>query len=119
LSKRIVIARPVRRTGRSDLGQGGEMQRQYYVYVMTNKDNHVLYTGVTSDLKKRIFQHKNNLAAGFTSRYNVHKLVYFEIFEDSYNAISREKQIKAGSRQKKLELVAGFNPIWKDLYDDL
>jgi putative endonuclease len=95
------------------------MHRQYYVYIMTNKDNHVLYTGVTIDLKKRIFQHKNNLAPGFTSRYNVHKLVYFEILEDSYNAISREKQIKAGSRQKKLELVAGLNPNWKDLYDDL
>ena len=86
---------------------------------MTNKSNTVLYTGVTSDLKKRIYQHKQKIALGFTAKYNINKLVYYEIFADSYNAISREKQIKGGSRQKKLDLINGFNAEWKDLFDEL
>ncbi len=90
-----------------------------YVYIMTNKHNTVLYTGVTSDLKRRAWQHKDKLADGFTKRYNVNKLVYYEVFEDVRAAIAREKQIKGGSRQKKMDLVNGMNPTWHDLYDEL
>lgn len=68
---------------------------------------------------KRIYEHKNKLTKGFSKRYNLAKLVYYEIFDDSYNAISREKQIKAGSRKKKIELISKFNPDWLDLYDKL
>jgi putative endonuclease len=87
---------------------------------MTNKRNTVLYTGVTHDLKKRVYQHKQKAVPGFTFRYNINKLVYYEIFADVFNnAISREKQIKGGSRQKKLDLINGFNQEWKDLYEEL
>ena len=86
---------------------------------MTNKRNTVLYTGVTSDLKKRIWEHKEKIIKGFTKRYNIDKLVYFEIFNDPENAILREKQIKAGSRNKKIGLIKEINPEWKDLYDKL
>ncbi|MBW4563326.1 MAG: GIY-YIG nuclease family protein [Mojavia pulchra JT2-VF2] len=86
---------------------------------MTNKHNSVLYTGVTNDLQRRIYEHKSKLVEGFTKKYNITKLVYYEIFEDAYTAISREKQIKAGSRQKKIDLVNSFNKEWKDLYDEL
>ncbi|MBE7415437.1 MAG: GIY-YIG nuclease family protein [Deltaproteobacteria bacterium] len=86
---------------------------------MTNKWNQVLYTGVTSDLRKRIFEHREKLVEGFTGRYNINKLVYFEILEDAENAILREKQIKAGSRAKKLKLINGMNADWKDLYESL
>jgi putative endonuclease len=95
------------------------MEKQYYIYIMANKGNTVLYTGVTSDLKKRVYQHKNKMAGGFTARYNVDKLVYYEICSDSYNAISREKQIKAGPRKRKIDLINSVNPDWKDLYDDI
>jgi putative endonuclease len=95
------------------------MERQYYVYIMTNKLNTVLYTGVTNDLKRRCFEHKEKLVQGFTSKYNIGKLVYYEIFEDPENAITREKQIKGGSRGKKVMLVDGMNPAWKDLYDEI
>lgn len=94
-------------------------EKQYFVYILATYKNGTLYTGVTSDLIGRVFQHKNNLSLGFTARYGVHKLVYYEIFGDIYLAISREKQIKAGSRQKKLDLINKFNPEWKDLYNDL
>ena len=93
--------------------------KQYYVYIMTNKINTVLYTGVTSDLKKRIWEHKTKAIAGFTKKYNINKLIFFEIYNDPENAILREKQIKAGSRAKKIELIKGFNPKYKDLYDNL
>jgi putative endonuclease len=86
---------------------------------MTNKNNTVLYTGVTNDLRRRAFQHRHKLHKGFASKYNVTKLVYYEIFQDAYNAIAREKQIKAGSRRKKVDLINGFNSDWKDLYDVL
>lgn len=95
------------------------MQKQFHVYIMTNKRNTVLYSGVTSDMKKRVYEHKQKIASGFTSRYNINKLVYFEVFEDSYSAISREKQIKGGSRIKKIKLVESTNKDWKDLYNDL
>jgi putative endonuclease len=78
-----------------------------------------LYTGVTSDLKKRVWEHREKLVDGFTKRYNVTKLVYYEMFSDIRDAIAREKQIKAGSRQKKIDLIIVMNPDWRDLYDDL
>lgn len=86
---------------------------------MTNKNNTVIYTGVTSDLKKRIHEHKSKFVKGFTKRYNIDKLVCYEIFDDPYNAISREKQIKAGSRQKKINLINAMNKTWKDLSEEL
>jgi putative endonuclease len=86
---------------------------------MTNFLNEVLYTGVTSDLKRRVTEHKERKGKSFTSRYNTTKLVYFETFEDAYSAIAREKQIKAGSRQKKIDLINKMNPEWKDLFDGL
>ena len=95
------------------------MSIQYYVYIMTNKYNTVLYTGVTNELKRRVYEHKQGLGGGFTSRYNVRKLVYYEITADVNAAIAREKQIKGGSRSKKIDLVNGMNPEWKDLYPDL
>jgi putative endonuclease len=95
------------------------MTKQFFVYIITNKNDTVLYTGVTSNLIKRIHEHKNKLADGFSKRYNLEKLVYYEIFDDSYNAIVREKQIKAGRRAKKIHLIDSFNPSWSDLYDSL
>lgn len=95
------------------------MNKQYYVYLLTNKNNTVLYTGVTNDLKRRVYEHKSKLLEGFTKKYNVDKLVYYEVFADSYHAIVREKKIKAGSRQKKIDLINGMNETWKDLYEDL
>ena len=95
------------------------MDKQYYVYIMTNKNSTVLYTGVTRDLRRRAFQHKHRMCKGFTKKYNIVKLVYYEIAQDPYNAIGREKQIKAGSRKKKTELIDSMNPEWKDLYEEL
>lgn len=85
---------------------------------MTNKNNGVLYTGVTSNLFKRVSEHKNKLVSGFTSKYNVTKLVYYEEYETMPEAIAREQQIKGGSRQKKLDLIDSKNPEWKDLYEE-
>lgn len=90
----------------------------YTVYILTNKNNTVLYTGVTNELYTRVLQHKYGMNKGFTKRYNINKLVYFEITDDIYSAITREKQIKAGSRQKKIDLINSMNPEWKDLFDD-
>ena len=95
------------------------MPRQYCVYILTNRRNTVLYTGVTGELLRRVYQHREKLLPGFTSRYNVSKLVYYECTEDPSSAIAREKQIKAGSRRKKIALLTGFNPQWRDLFDDL
>ena len=95
------------------------MSKQYYVYIMTNKNNSVLYTGVTSDLVRRVFEHKEKLVPGFTKTYKINKLVCFEMFDDPQNAITREKQIKGGSRQKKIDLVNETNKEWTDLYDEL
>ena len=95
------------------------MDDEFYVYILTNQRNTVLYTGVTNDLVRRVYEHQNKLAAGFTKKYNVDKLVYYECLADPYEAISREKQIKGGSRHRKIELIREFNPEWRDLYDDL
>jgi putative endonuclease len=92
---------------------------QGYVYIMTNRTNRVLYTGVTSDLKRRVYQHRKHLVRGFTDRYNVVKLVYYECCDDIVSALAREKQIKGGSRRRKEDLVNSMNPEWRDLYDDL
>lgn len=86
---------------------------------MTNKRNTVLYTGVTNDLKRRIYEHKVKLVNGFTKKYNINKLVYYEVFEDIENAILREKQIKNGSRQKKIDLINTMNKEWRDIYEEL
>jgi len=95
------------------------MSKQYYVYIMTNKGNTVLYTGVTNDLRKRVYEHTEKLVGGFTKKYNVTELVYYEIFQDVENAIMREKQIKAGTRQKKIDLINRMNKEWRDLYEQL
>jgi putative endonuclease len=95
------------------------VNKQYYVYIMTNVRNTVLYVGVTNDLIRRIYEHKKKLVNGFTKKYNIVRLVYYEVFEDIENAILREKQIKAGSRQKKVQLINSTNREWRDLYDEL
>jgi putative endonuclease len=79
----------------------------------------VLYTGITNNLKRRVYEHKEKLVAGFTRKYNITKLVYYEVFEDPENAILREKQIKAGSRQKKIQLIRSINRGWQDLYKEI
>lgn len=83
---------------------------------MTNKRNNVLYTGVTNNLIRRVWEHKNGMPLGFTGKYRVTKLVYYEVFTSIEHAIFREKQIKAGSRQKKIDLIISMNPEWRDLY---
>ena len=92
------------------------MKKEYgCVYIITNKANTVLYTGVTSNLAKRIYEHKNKLVPGFSGRYNLYKLVYYEISDSIFSAIEREKQIKGKSRAYKEELINNFNPAWDDL----
>ncbi|HVW99871.1 MAG TPA: GIY-YIG nuclease family protein [Candidatus Babeliaceae bacterium] len=90
-------------------------QHNYCVYIITNKNNRVLYIGVTSDLQGRIWQHKNKVYKGFAARYGCNKLVYYEEFQWIHDAIAREKQLKAGSRQKKIDLIEGINLSWEDL----
>ena len=87
-----------------------------YVYIMANKENTTFYTGVTNDLVRRTYQHREKVFKGFTSQYDINKLVYYEYFEDPYNAICREKQIKGGSRADKKKMIEKFNPTFKDLY---
>ena len=89
-----------------------------YIYILTNANNTVLYTGVTSDLSERINEHKNKINKGYTYKYNAVKLVYFESYGDIRDAIAREKQIKAGPRRKKEDLINSINPEWKDLSED-
>ena len=91
----------------------------YHVYILTNWNRTTLYTGVTNSLALRVQEHKDGRGGAFTSQYKVGKLVYFEAFADVTAAIAREKQIKAGSRRKKSELVDAFNPGWLDLFDDI
>jgi putative endonuclease len=93
--------------------------KHYFVYLLTNYTNSVIYTGVTSNLLPRVQQHRDKVHKGFTSRYNVWKLVYYEVFDDVRAAIEREKQIKAGSRARKVALIEGKNDSWKDFYPEL
>jgi putative endonuclease len=86
---------------------------------MTNRPDGVLYVGVTSDLKRRVYEHRNGLLEGFSNRYQLHRLVYFEVAVEMYSAIAREKQLKAGSRRKKVTLIEAKNPEWRDLYEEL
>ena len=89
---------------------------RYFIYILSNESRTVFYTGVTNDLTKRVYEHRNNSTKGFTSKYNVKDLLYYEIFRDVNLAISREKQIKGGSRKKKLELIQSMNKDMEDLY---
>jgi putative endonuclease len=91
------------------------MENQYYVYILTNQSNKVLYIGVTNDLERRIYEHKNKMIDGFTRRYNLTKLVYFEETTDVRSAIEREKQLENWHRDWRLNLIKKFNPEWKDL----
>jgi putative endonuclease len=93
-------------------------EKQYYVYIMTNAHNTVLYTGVTNELQGRVLEHKSGKGSEFTKKYNLTKLIYFESGDDINAAIAREKQIKAGSRKKKIELIESINPGWKDLFEE-
>jgi putative endonuclease len=95
------------------------MNKQYLVYIMTNRNNTTLYTGITNDLKRRVYEHKEKIVGGFTKKYNINKLVYYEMFDDPENAILREKQIKAGSRQRKIEPINSLNEEWEDLYQQI
>ncbi|MDO8598866.1 MAG: GIY-YIG nuclease family protein [bacterium] len=94
-------------------------ERQYYVYILSNDRNTVLYVGVTNDLIRRVHEHRMHLVSGFTSRYNISKLVYFEAAKDIVVAIAREKQLKGGSREQKIMLIESVNPEWRDLYPTL
>ena len=95
------------------------MNKQFYIYIMTNAKHTALYTGVTNDLKKRVWEHKEKFVEGFTKKYHINLLMYYEVCENVESAISREKQIKAGSRQKKIELINSMNSEWHDLYEGL
>jgi len=94
-------------------------ERQYYVYIMGNKADTVFYTGITNNLLSRAVNHKEGINEGFTKRYRIKKLLYYESCETIEGAITREKQIKAGSRQNKINLITSMNPGWNDLYDEL
>jgi len=93
--------------------------REYCVYLMTNAHNTVIYCGVTNNLARRVYEHKNGLGDIFTKKYNVNKLVYYEVGDNVHAALTREKQIKGGSRKKKIDLVNSVNPEWKDLFDEI
>ncbi|MGN1091036.1 MAG: GIY-YIG nuclease family protein [Alphaproteobacteria bacterium] len=90
-----------------------------YTYILTNKKNGTLYIGVTSDLVRRIWEHKNHVVDGFSKKYNLTLLVYFEVFDEIETAIEREKQLKGQNRQKKLDLINATNPTWTDLYNSI
>jgi putative endonuclease len=94
-------------------------RRYYFVYLLTNATRKVLYTGVTRDLRRRVAQHRAGVGGGFTRRYGVGHLVWFEVHGDSAQAIQREKQLKAGPRRQKLALIQAMNPAWRDLWEDL
>ncbi len=91
------------------------MPDSFFIYILTNQRNTVLYTGITNNIARRVYEHKNKLVRGFTSKYNVDNLVYIEEHSNPEEAIAREKQIKAGSRTKKIQLINQLNPAWKDL----
>jgi putative endonuclease len=93
--------------------------RNYYVYILTNVANSVLYIGVTNDLRRRVYEHRNKMTDGFTAKYNLYKLVYFEQTESIETAILREKQLKGGSRVDKIKLIEGMNPQWENLGEEI
>jgi len=93
--------------------------RKYCVYIMTNAHNTVIYSGVTNHLGRRVYEHKNGLGGIFTKKYNIMKLVYYEVTDNVHAALAREKQIKGGSRKKKIDLINSINPEWKDLYEEI
>ena len=95
------------------------MEKESYVYILTNYEQTVLYVGVTNNLIRRTFIHKEKFNNGFTKKYNLTKLVYYELFGDITMAIAREKQLKGGSRKKKIDLINKFNPSWDDLYESI
>ena len=95
------------------------MDRQPAVYILASKYKGTLYIGVTNNLARRIWEHRNNVVPGFTQKYRIHRLVYYELFGEMYDAISREKQLKAGSRKKKIALIESLNPEWNDLYVEI
>ncbi|MCB0032361.1 MAG: GIY-YIG nuclease family protein [Anaerolineales bacterium] len=95
------------------------MNKEPCVYILASKKNGTLYTGVTSDLVQRVWEHKNDLAEGFTKKYHVHTLVYFEFHDTMLEAITREKQVKKWRRQWKIDLIEEANPQWRDLWDDI
>jgi putative endonuclease len=95
------------------------MTKTYYVYILSSKRNGTLYIGVTNDLERRLYEHKNNLLEGFTNKYNVHHLVYYEDVTDVHAALQREKQLKRWTRKWKLDLIEKDNPEWRDLAKDL
>ena len=93
--------------------------KQYYVYILANNTNVALYLGVTNDLKRRVYEHKQQVVRGFAEKYGIGRLVYYELFEDVENAILREKRLKGSSRARKNRLVESLNPEWRDLYDEI
>jgi len=95
------------------------MQKYFYVYILASRRNGTLYIGITSDLVKRVWKHKNKLADGFTTKYNINKLVYFEQLNDAKTALNREKRLKKYNRQWKLNLIEQANNKWKDLYEEI
>jgi len=92
---------------------------EYCIYMMTNRHNTVIYSGVTNNLARRVYEHKNGLGCIFTKKYNICKLVYYEVTDNVYAALAREKQIKGGSRKKKIDLINSLNPEWRDLYEEI
>ena len=99
-----------------NVGNYSSNSNQYYVYILVSKRNGTLYIGVTSNLVKRVYEHKNNIIEGFTKKYNIQKLVYYEITNDIESAIRREKQLKKWNRKWKINLIENSNPEWRDLY---
>jgi len=95
------------------------VNKQFYVYILASKRNGTLYTGITSDLVQRVWQHKNNIIEGFSQKYNVKILVFYEVHDNSESAIVREKQIKKWRRAWKLQLIEKMNPQWRDLYEEI
>lgn len=95
------------------------MSKQFYVYILAKARNSTFYVGITSDLVKRVWQHKNEVADGFTKKYGIKSLVYYEVFGDAENAIRREKRLKKWTRASKMRAIEEMNPEWKDLYDEI
>jgi putative endonuclease len=113
----VIARRLTGRRGNLLLNWCRTAMRQYWVYMMTNRNKTVIYTGVTNDLSRRVQEHRDKEGSSFAKRYNVTMLVYYESFSRIYDAIAAEKRIKAGSRAKKIALIESANPGWKDLYD--